>query len=119
MTFFKIVYLKTGSHLTEIRAHANLYKSENQLKKKLSCLKNESRNKIVHRNSARTQKEAGNVVHVADYQGKMHFSRWRRRETRKIVIFNVDKPMRRLFFLGDYAWLFNSFACLAFSLNVS
>ena len=59
MTFFKIVYLKTGSHLTEIRAHANLYKSENQLKKKLSCLKNESRNKIVHRNSARTQKEAG------------------------------------------------------------
>lgn len=34
MMFFKIVYLKTGSHLTEIRAHANLYKSENQIKKK-------------------------------------------------------------------------------------
>ena len=32
--FFKIVYLKTGSHLTEIRAQANLYKFENQFKKK-------------------------------------------------------------------------------------
>ena len=34
MMFFKIIYLKTGSHLTEIRAKANLYKSENQFKKK-------------------------------------------------------------------------------------
>lgn len=34
MMFFKIVYLKTGSHLTEIRAQANLYKFKNQFKKK-------------------------------------------------------------------------------------
>lgn len=87
-------------------------------RKKLSFLKNESRNKIVHRNSARTQKEAGkgsiwliikerctSVVDAGVKQEKLSF----------LMLINECDG----FFLGDYASFFNLFACLAFSLNVS
>ena len=87
-------------------------------RKKLSCPKNESRNKIVHRNSARTQKEAG--------KGNM----WLVIKERCTSVVDADVKQEKLsflmlinqcdgFFLGDYALLFNSFACLAFSFNVS